>query len=220
MKTTIKQRPILFSTPMVQGILQGRKLITRRTNGLERINDTPESFELVNTFVQGENLFASFLLHRVAGYKIKCPYGKPGDQLWVRETWTTDLFGRNVYKATDGEKDGVGRKFIFSPSIHMPRAACRLLLEITDIRVERLQGITETDAVAEGVEPLAGAMNGHWMHYCPQLHFDKQLLADACPFTESARGSFFTLWESINGVDSTDLNPWLWVIKFKVVEGK
>lgn len=220
METTIKERPILFSTPMVQGILSNVKRMTRRTKGLDRINETPESFECMGLTEYEGNLIANFILHRVAGYKIKYPYGKPGDRLWVRETWCQDLFGRDVYKATDGETDGVGRKFLFHPSIHMPRTASRILLEITDIRVERLHDITEEDAIAEGVEHLQGVMGDSFKHYSAHLHYSKEELKNGCPFAANARKSFSTLWESINGRESLLQNPWVWVVSFKVLEVK
>ena len=161
-----------------------------------------------------------FFMRRGFSEHATCQYGKPGDRLWVRETWCEDLFGRDVYKATDGETDGVGRKFRFHPSIHMPRTASRILLEITDIRVERLQDITEEDAIAEGVERLPGLMSDSYKHYSAHLRYSKELLKEGCPFTSSARASFCSLWESINGRESLLQNPWVWVISFKVLEVK
>ena len=103
----------------------------------------------------------------------------------------------------DGYEDG---RSCWKPSIHMPRAASRILLEITDVRVERLNAISEEDARAEGVAKLRG---GFWKHYQPGWT-QHQL---------SARGSFVTLWKSIYGDESWNSNPWVWVIEFKRVEG-
>lgn len=170
-----------------------------------------------------------------------CHYGKPGDRIWVRETWgvvshafsddglmidwvpdrpATAIhempFGNGYYSGyaiyaadgdfTWGDDDGYedGRS-CWKPSIHMPRAASRILLEITDVRVERLNAISEEDATAEGVAQFRG---GFWKHYQPGWT-QHQL---------SARGSFVTLWKSIYGEESWNSNPWVWVIKFKRIE--
>lgn len=102
----------------------------------------------------------------------------------------------------DGYEDG---RSCWKPSIHMPRAASRILLEITDVRVERLNAINEHDAQAEGVAKLRG---GFWKHYQPGW----------TQYQLSARGSFVTLWKSIYGDESWNSNPWVWVIKFKRIE--
>ncbi|MGY0247689.1 hypothetical protein [Klebsiella michiganensis] len=102
----------------------------------------------------------------------------------------------------DGYEDG---RSCWKPSIHMPRAASRILLEITEVRVERLNAISEHDAQAEGVVKLRG---GFWQHYQPGWT-QHQL---------SARGSFVTLWKSIYGEESWNSNPWVWVIEFKRIE--
>lgn len=139
-----------------------------------------------------------------------CPYGKPGDHLWVRETCFIngpDKGAEVIYKADplpnwEGEEADIR----WRPSIHMPRWASRIQLEITSVRVERLQVISEGQAVAEGVEPMRG---GYWRHYQPGWT-QHQL---------SARGSFVTLWQSINGPESWQANPWVWVVEFKVIKG-
>ncbi len=235
MKTTIKQRPILFSTPMVQGILQSRKLMTRRTRSLDQVNKDPNSWYFDRFGFKDEKLIAIFKpIGGDFGNAIPCPYGKPGDQIWVRETWaeTCDEYGtpvmaykvgqpRVILKDDDGYK--LGGKITtqwsidsypsygkWKPSIHMSHWASRLHLEITDIRVERLQSITEADAIAEGVQRMAGS-NTLYRHYNP--------VVKSLALIRGAQASFFTLWESLNGKDSVEANPWLWVIKFKVVEG-
>ena len=186
-----KERPILFSTPIVEAILDGRKTQTRRTRGA-----TFQNFEE----------FA----------RIKCPYGKPGDRLWVRETWQITNFlhpsDENygyIYKASENGKDWQENteEWKWKPSIHMPKAAARIWLEITETRLERLQDISEEDAIAEGIEPVADG----YKNYMPKLFSASQFC------WPTAYHSFQSLWESINGSESWDLNPWLWVIKFKVL---
>lgn len=157
-----------------------------------------------------------------------CPFGAVGDRLWVRETWSEDFANyypndRVWYAADDDRRldieivDGVRGiyspesdvhvPFRWRPSIHMPRWASRITLEITCVRVERLQDINEADARAEGVEQLRG---GFWRHYQPGWT-QHQL---------SARGSFVTLWKSIYGEESWQANPWVWVVEFKRMEVK
>ncbi len=137
----------------------------------------------------------------------ECPYGIPGDRLWVRETFAridgqTRPWIETDYKATythgDRLGDTLGIKKRWTPSIHMPRAASRITLEITSVRVERLQDISEADAQAEGVTD------------------DGSLVTD---LDGKDRGgtiaAYATLWEVINGVGSWDDNPWVWVLQFK-----
>jgi hypothetical protein len=242
MEATIKERPILFSTPMVQGILSNVKRMTRRTSGLERMNETPDSWSLYigDYRIDKQGRFCQkFFMRRGFSEHATCPYGKPGDRLWVRETFTHYRgFGEEIkadapliYKADkdvcdqypcmlDGEIVYVNQREDWKPSIHMPRAASRLLLEITDIRVERLQDISEEDAIAEGVERLPGVMSDSYKHYSAHLRYSKEELKECCPYTSSARASFCSLWESINGRESLLQNPWVWVVIFKVLEVK
>ncbi|CDN87367.1 hypothetical protein BN948_01789 [Hydrogenophaga intermedia] len=133
-----------------------------------------------------------------------CPYGQPGDRLWVREAWRTvaeadalpprDLTpAHRIWYEADGlDQPGFGR---YRPGMFMPRWASRILLEVTDVRVERLQDISEADAVAEGVEPVA-------------THNRPGAIATHC-------GAYELLWEQINGPGSWDANPWVWVVSFK-----
>lgn len=182
----MKERPILFSAPMVRALLAGTKTQTRRLCKLNYRTGMPEP-EL-------RSLLAA------------CPYGVPGDRLWVRESWRTvwssdeepprsfDASYRFWYEADAPHQDGYGK---LRPSIHMPRAACRLVLEVVSVRVECLMDISEADALAEGVdrEVVAG--------------YSRAGVGRAAAF------AFRDLWTSINGGDSWDANPWVWVVAFK-----
>ena len=139
---------------------------------------------------------------------------RTGDRLWVRETWSYGCadFGttRNdlAYKA-DG-KDHDGHKWI--PSIHMPRSAARLILEVKNVRVERLQDITEQDAISEGVESwIEERIKSKPAHY--RLYYHEP--GDDSMYSSAAVDSFQSLWQSINGPESWDANPWVWVIEFE-----
>ena len=230
----MKQIPILFSTPMVQAIMDGRKTMTRRTKGLEVTND-----RLAGQQAQWHhiNQFAEHIIRvQVDGGSYlfnagKCPYGKPGDVLWVRETclWVMkdhahDLLEGNrdgiqwVYKASQGEdwieyaKEKYGYKW--KPSIHMPKDAARIWLRITSVRVERLQDISEEDCIREGIDKSVGDLAGRYMKYG---------VPDTAPFYArfpflQPRDSFKSLWEYINGEDSWQTNPFVWVIEFEQIE--
>lgn len=183
----MKERPILFSAPMVRAILDGRKTQTRRI-----LKGSTEHKGVYNP--------AYLAVHQNdKGWKQICPYGKPGDQLWVRETFATGnpehYWGNPIYKATFGAAlkpvcEGFTK---WKPSIHMPRAASRIDLLIKDIRVERLQDISKADCMAEGMSGLQDIHAG-WHQ------------------------SYAGLWEKINGKNSWDENPWVWVIEFEKQE--
>ncbi len=244
----MKERPILFSAPMVRAILEGRKTQTRRVvqsvgsddgfvlldhgNGWwpYRSDDGERSFHTVK---RNGNYYQDETPH-------SCPYGKYGDRLWVRETWRIgawdenrcafaldycdgprkqwidvpdpccddgELFNRLWQQSTDdalaaGIKSDHNGNFKWEPgqspcrwrpSIHMPRWASRITLEVTGVRVERLNDISGADAVAEGVK-------------------------SRLPDNGIAQSEFAGLWESINGKGSWYANPWVWVIEFKMVE--
>ena len=196
MTTTTKERPIIFSGPMVRALLAGTKTQTRR--------------------VMSERHRWHFI--EACGDLALCPYGLPGDRLWVRETFAkidgqTRPWIETDYRATyahgDRLGDHLGIKKRWTPAIHMPRAASRITLEITEVRVERLQEISEADAVAEGCArlPLQDGPGAWWsadVDAGPALH------------GRTARDAYRLLWESINGPGSWDANPWVWVIAFKV----
>lgn len=222
MSTQTKERPILFSGEMVRAILSGKKTQTRRmvpqwqipkeTSG-DDIEDMKWMSVAHNHPRWGFGVFGKTedecMDHYNTDHKnCHCPYGKRGDLLWAKETWTTspgldDVKPREISKnqsigyIADDEGPWLGKK---RPSIFMMRWMSRIQLEITDIRVERLNDISEADAKDEGVRLVAD---------------DRPPL----PLTVwSYKAGFEKLWESINGQGSWDLSPWVWVVEFKVTE--
>ena len=188
----MKERPILFSGDMVRAILEGRKTQTRRT-----VKPQPGDHMRIPMLTQNGWQFMTHpdqLRDTVSSWR--CPFGIPGDRLWVRETWA-EFAGIEpqveiVYRAdklfdTEAKEHLIGNKW--RPSIYMPRWASRITLEITGIRVERLHDISYHDAVAEG----CGGM------------------------LEPATVYFQCVWKDINGEDSWNANPWVWVIEFKKI---
>jgi hypothetical protein len=186
----MKERPILFSGPMVRAILDGSKTQTRRIIKPKQLAFIDEH----QGFREPDNAEV-------------CPHGKPGDRLWVRETFRTvdacecletcHVRAHVWYEATASGYENASLNRL-RPSIHMPRWASRIDLEITSIRVERLQDISEADALAEGI-------------------LFQKLIAE--PGDElGRRPPFRELWESINGCGSWATNPWVWVIDFKRLE--
>jgi hypothetical protein len=221
-------RPILFSAEMVRAILDGRKTQTRRTikpvptvNGVGAIFDEGDRQE---DFVKPYWVFPE-----------TCKYGKPGDLLWVRETWAKgETAGVARYRATDPQCDDTTSGLRWRPSIHMPRWASRITLRITDIRVERLHDISEDDARAEGAT-MRPACNG-FQHRYPGWSMDWSKVGQLshyatgakrgvkAPLTEgdvslhSPKWAFASLWNEINGPGAWDENPWVWVISFERVK--
>ena len=214
----IKERPILFSAPMVRAILEGRKTVTRRPLNERALKNIGYGVQL------GEchELPSEGPLHpnSIGYYNDFCPFGQPGDRLYVRETFM-DLRGTGVEHRPD--PDGPLQRYAYGadtrpgshgdearkdfglkwkPSIHMPRAACRILLEITDVRVERLQDISGDQAEAEGVDT---AMCQQFLEASPSRHQCK----------EAVIHGFAGLWQSTGG--DWDANPWVWVVEFKKV---
>lgn len=196
----MKERPIIFNTSMVKGIIEGRKTQTRRLVKEKLISEQAE-FECGNrpNVIRSEPSLQYYIDNG-------CPFGQIGDQLWVRETFGTKI--RNiggtphesfVYKADKSDEicyydcNGNGYPVKWIPSIHMPRSACRIVLEITNIRVERLLSISESDCVKEGI--------------------GSSLLRDC------KKPKFMQLWEELYGEGACLDNPWVWVIEFKVVQG-
>lgn len=192
----MKAGPILMSTPMVQASLAGRKTKTRRVvKGIAL------------DWLDGAKFDPEFVTHPENDI---CPFGKIGDLLYVRENFCVDSLGdffTEINYLADNKTmefpaqpySGITKKCGNKPSIHMPRWASRLTLEITDIRVERLQDISEEDAIAEGCESTA------------------TLTSDGLDYTGLyAQEHFSHLWQSIYGEESWDSNPWVWCVSFKV----
>ncbi|MFV0892431.1 hypothetical protein [Pseudomonas kurunegalensis] len=200
-----KERPILFSGHMVRAILEGRKTVTRRP-----VKVQPRTKGDIGSYGLGQ----PFIRHPDPTKRNpECPYGRPGDRLWVRETHkiATGKAGDSqacVRYEADGDyqakvlplPEAIGPRTFdrTRPSIHMPRWASRILLEITAVRVELLQDITEEQAEAEGV---------NFLRHVPDA--DETLTASQL---------FECLWSSINGDESWNGNPWVWVVEFKRIE--
>jgi hypothetical protein len=199
----IKEHPILFSTPMVRAILEGRKSQTRRIIKPQPFG-TIMPHQLKDDGFFREEHIGKWLWETKEGEYLKhCPYGQSGDILWVRETWRPK--GHNFpigypfeYRAT-AEEDGVPIDEPWKPSIFMPKEVCRIRLEITNIRVEKLQDISEEDAIAEGI-----SLPNYADQAIKDVHYPE-------PST-----IYSLLWENINGDGSWALNPWVWVIKFNI----
>ncbi|HBR1468933.1 TPA: morphogenetic protein [Klebsiella variicola] len=212
--TKITERGMIFNAEMVRAILDGRKTQTRRI-----IKPQPEA--TLSGSLSGKWLsrpLNGLLLPKIEDIAIHCPFGVVGDRIWVRETFQGPLFDYDLMDSyckdpTPFEKpefcvykaDGVPAPEFYDaddelhccwrPSIHMPRWASRILLEITNVRVERLKSISDGDALREGCS-TADMKSG-------------DCVADV----------FARLWASIYGSDSWNANPWVWVIEFKCVEG-
>ncbi|MFZ5050042.1 hypothetical protein ACOY5N_03320 [Enterobacter kobei] len=219
------ERGMIFNGEMVRAILDGRKTQTRRI-----IKDCTVGRDPISKFIQiGKKFIGCYPEDVPELIRECCPYGVPGDRIWVRETFQGPLFNFEQMEAyqEDSSKfkkpefcvykaDGKPAPEFFDAddnllcgwrsSIHMPRWASRILLDITGVRVEQLKSISEEEARSEGVAQLR---EGFWKHYQPGWT-QHQL---------SARGSFATLWESIYGFGEWERNPWVWVIEFKRIEG-
>lgn len=236
MNKEFKERPILFKAEMVNAILDGSKTQTRRI-----VKPQPDLVAngIVARFTPDDQKLGRL------GEIVNCPFGKVGDQLWVRETFCSS--DRNVagYKADalcgafgydgDGNKIFVKHGYIldhsckqtyqnnfeegwntfglghfggkWKPSIFMPKWLSRIQLEITNIRIERLNDISEEDAIAEGIERGNKWLNGSRNYYNDNDHHGWQRPVD----------SYRSLWESINGKGSWAANPWVWIVEFKKI---
>lgn len=199
-----KERPILFSDQMVRAILDGRKTQTRRVikgRGLWSIEDADD---------YSNRKWPGFEDEYGTWCDMPCPYGAVGDRLWVRETWlcVTGEPGPITcsYRADHGKTEFAG---LWKPSIHMPRWASRITLEITGVRVERLNEISHHDAMQEGLIEWTDPPRVSSLHYG---------LSCADVWETNAPAAFKRLWESINGAGSWALNPWVWVVEFKRVD--
>jgi hypothetical protein len=225
-----KERPILFSAPMVRALLNDTKTQTRRLIKPQPYVDHRGNF-CWNGSNYGQDGQGNPLCKTLASpipssrtKRVLCPYGKPGDRLWVRESFfQRGRWGLPEHPEAEAEdRYWIGSKEIAyaanvkrpghdwrtRPSIHMPRWASRITLEITEVRVERLQDISEEDARAEGITD-GGCLN------CGNSETDCGCLNPK----PDARDYFIRLWQSINGPESWDANPWVWAVSFKRLAG-
>ena len=201
-----RERPILFQSDMVRALLAGTKTQTRRI-----VKPQPPEDRGHDHVDQSAGMFRWWAGNHTLGlqHQAACPYGRPGDRLWVREAWArTAVYQASgqelvVYREGDNRTDYGGP---WKPSIHMFRRDSRILLEITEVRVERLQNISESDARAEGITD-GGCLN------CGN--------PEPCGCTApapDARDSYAGLWMSINGEESWAANPLVWCVSFRVVK--
>ena len=222
---TMTERPILFNAEMVRAVLDGRKTQTRRV-----VKPQPDEDGL------SRDAGYPFMWYDTSDIPRKCPYGQPGDELWVKETWGCwgywDMCTRNgkpgyqfinktdaehpvMYDATDSISYTEGRVcrlgYHKRPSIYLPRTSSRIQLRVTDVRVERVQEISDYDALSEGIE------RSDWEYSCePYRNYSHPRMAPGhnCSIP---RASFATLWNSINEKRGYgwDANPWVWVVEFE-----
>lgn len=233
---SIKERPILFSAPMVRALLEGRKSQTRRA-----LKPQPTWHNTDHPTMIGGTAVFGVIADDYPKSDWKCPYGQPGDRLWVKETWqifrpdsATPILGRMKehpggivcmsYAASEGGRIAEyphAKRFNgpWRPSIFMTRWASRILLEITEVRVERLQEISEVDAIDEGI---ISVRNPEWdlKHFKEwKLSFDAAVgQRKKPPLGPTPKQAYRALWKDINGAGSWDANPWVWVIEFKEIE--
>lgn len=216
----MKERPILLNAEMVRAVLNGSKTQTRRIIQSAAKNMQSRGHEVISHRAPGDKWYGDYVysMRNRSGvwqdftneqFLAKCPFGVVGDRLWVREAFAAfdadwcfpgrphdlkDGPWPNIIYPADGGKEPP--KGTCRPSIHMPRWASRITLEITGVRVERLADISEEDAKAEGAP------------------------AECCVIGDKHFLGFRSLWRSIYGADSWQANPWVWVIEFKRVEGE
>lgn len=199
----MKECPILLNAEMIRAVLDGRKTQTRRML-------SPRQLKMIDAASSIGECYPLESGHQHENsqsyYREWCPFGAVGDRLYVREAHSVRVEpseyspGAVWYRESD-----IGRKWEgairWTPSLQMPRWASRITLEITGVRVERLNSMTESDALSEGCHGGHGSIPGYMYSASPHEHFHH-------------------IWESIYGADSWQANPWVWVIEFKRVEGK
>ena len=236
----MKERPILMSAPMVRACLRevNPKTVTRRI-----VKNLPERVESITNIEVIDPVDGWVVVSETQPrYSMACPYGQPGDRLWVRETWGHDAESLEHCRAS--QEDAMGGSYgpyyrateenagslRWRPSIHMPRWASRLSLEITGVKVERLQDISEDDAIREGATWRDfGRQCGHFggwrdVGICKREFHPRRngwtmeppaASPDFC--MGSARMAFANLINKINGPETWDANPWVWCVSFRRV---
>ncbi|MDS7927550.1 hypothetical protein [Acinetobacter sp. V115_6] len=233
----MKERPIIFNTPMVKAILEGRKTQTRRL-----VKPQPKFFKgeagghwwrctHVQSMVRVEEELQNPSEYYKGFIDEVNPFGKKGDRLWVRETFCIGTIEEednyqgspkplSVHQDGDPKQYPIYKEYclrdnisiddvLWKPSIHMPRSASRILLEITKIRIERLNQISSQDAVQEGLLKLPAS--GRYVVNQGDQYFGAA--------SNNPCEVFKWLWESIYGSSSWELNPWVWVVEFNVIQG-
>lgn len=213
------ERGMIFNGEMVRALLDGRKTQTRRP-----IKWKQTRFTEIGEREDGSKWQWSEDAEHACDFWHPCPFGAVGDRIWIRETWARYNIDQNshdmAYRATtpeDWPEEGRWR-----PSIHMPRWASRILLEITNVRVERLNAISEEDAQREGVHTEVWDQTVVARNYAARDEFFQFWSEDMPHYVEMNqlyRSSFRSLWESIYGAENWLANPWVWVIEFKRIEG-
>jgi len=205
----MRELPALFSTPMVQAILENRKTMTRRTKGLEKVNENQDDWEQIAYGPHPENdndtrCYIYFRLKKMNTWAYCKPRYQVGDHIWVKETWRQNQFQKDIimYKADTAYPE----KFKWKSSLFMRKEYTRIWLEVTGVTCERLHDITEADAIAEGIKIIED----------DEAYFDYEFNGEngSCA---TAKGSFYSLWNKINGKESFDLNPWVFVYEFKKI---
>lgn len=210
----MKESPIPFKGDMVRAILAGQKTQTRRP--MKPIPVYPDAFDGLRREIHDGQVHFWASGAELPPHKFRCPYGQPDDRLWVKETHARHpQFAEVAYRA-DGEEfedaDGFTWHPKWTPSIFMPRALCRIILEITDIRVERVQNITSDGAIAEGAYEVRKVgddiTHATWTMDGLDWRYD------------TPREAFAVTWDSLYAARSLgwDVNPWVWVITFKRAE--
>lgn len=223
----MKERPILFSEQRVRALLVGQQTQTRRIMKTQAFGPGQDHHEGVHAFDVSANHLHGYKMMSMADISYQCPYGKPGDILWVRETWRgpmvpeSDLaeyerdptpFRLPEYCQYRADSNELGQHVLSTPeaeefgwqtAIHMPRWASRINLEITGVRAEKIQDISEDDIMAEGVQT-----DSHFLNNFFTMNVN----------SESPKEAYRKAWEKQYGATSWEVNPWVWVIEFQRVE--
>jgi hypothetical protein len=222
----MKERPIIFSGEMVRAILEGRKTQTRRV--VTRAFGASECIMREKQVMTWQEYLSRFVWaqSQILG---GCPYGEPGDRLWVRETWQAqNLDGFWWHEITEHRElcnwawtnpiepafEGTPPRWM--PSLFMPRMASRITLEVVNIEVDRVQNITQADAKAEGAQPWFMASDG-----CKVTEGGAEFSIEFCPEEKrDYRKGYQILWDQINEKRGYgwDKNPWVWVVEFRAVQ--
>ena len=223
----MKERPILFSEQRVRALLVGQQTQTRRIMKPQTFGLGQDHHEGVHAFDVSANHLHGYKMMSMADISYQCPYGKPGDILWVRETWRGPIvpecdlaeYERDPtpfrlpafcqYRADSNElgqhsmNSPEGEQFGWQTAIHMPRWASRINLEITDVRAEKIQDISEDDIMAEGVQT-----DSHFLNNFFTMNMD----------SESPKEAYRKAWQKQYGATSWEVNPWVWVVEFHRID--